>query len=118
MVYSWLTLKYGENCERGYATKGGCVPAGGGGVDSAALVVDAAADVDFEVLAGGGVTDNDTPPVCRGRSWRASSAPRPYMMSSSAPCAALGAGKAVTSGKSASAAAQGMETFICYIRTR
>jgi hypothetical protein len=50
--------------------------------------------------------------LCRGSKPRASSTPRPYLMMLSSPGAAVGAGKAVTNGKSASAAAQGTETFI------
>ena len=116
MMWSNLTLKNGEICEPGYATKIGCAPGEGAGEDGE-LLDEAGVDLALDGSWGSGA-DNVIPPLCRGRSSLASSTSRPYLMMSSSPGAAVGAGKAETSGKSASAAAQGTETFIGCERTR
>jgi hypothetical protein len=89
-------------------------------LDDEEVAVDEEVDAEvveaLAVVGSGAGSEIDTPPLCRGFKPRASSAARPYLMMSSSPGAAVGTGKAVTNGKSASAAAQGMGTFIGYGR--
>lgn len=59
-------------------------------------------------------TGTETDTLCRGRNACSSFTPRPYLMMWCSPGAAVGAGRAETRCKSASAAAEGMETFIGY----
>jgi hypothetical protein len=105
-----LTLENVENYEPRYATKIWYAHEGSAGdeeVDVGARSVMVEAMVEATPNAVSTLT-----PTCRGPKPRASSIFRPYLMMSSSPGAAVGAGKAVTNGKSASAAAQGTETFI------